>query len=133
MNVFTRVLTAIAITFVLVASYLMLAERVAGTGATTSVRAIAFSSASGPMASDSFAVTTSLGETGWVGRAQSSSFSIHLGLVWTTTVSTGGSVPPMPIPVPSLTEWGLVILALALGAIAVLKTRRARNARPGRS
>ena len=106
------------------AGSLLLVERVVGAGVSTSLSGPTFASASGVMSSDSFGIRTSLAETGWVGRAQSPSFAIHMGAAWTTSASRGSVIPA--IPIPSLAAWGLAALALALGAAVALKATSLR-------
>jgi hypothetical protein len=117
-----RRLLILATLLVAGAGSLLLVEQVVGAGASTALSSATFASASGNMSSDSFGISTSLAETGWVGRSQSPNFAIHMGSAWTTSASKGGVVPA--IPIPSLAAWGLAALTLALGAAVVWRAPR---------
>lgn len=107
------------------AASLLLVERVTGAGPSTSLTTSSFASASGSMSSDSYRINTSLAETGWVGRAQSPSYAIHMGAGWTMYASKGDVVPA--IPLPSQTVWSLLFLVAALFGAGAVKMRRARR------
>jgi hypothetical protein len=117
-----RRLLIVAALLVAGAGSLLLVQRVVGAGASTSLSSLSFASASGDMSSDGFGISTSLAETGWVGRSQSSSFAIHMGSAWTTSAAKGGVIPA--IPIPSLAAWGLAALTLALGAAVAWRAPR---------
>jgi hypothetical protein len=118
-----RLLIAAAI-LVASAGSLLLAERATGAGA-TSLSGLTFAAATGEMSSNSFGISSSLAETGWIGRSQSPSFAIHMGSAWTTSASKGSIIPA--IPIPSLAVWGLAALALAFGAAVVWRAPRLRD------
>jgi hypothetical protein len=120
-----RRLLLLAALLVAGAGSLLLVERVTGAGPSTSLMTSSFASASGPMSSSSYHISTSLAETGWVGRAQSASNAIHIGAAWTMSASKGDVVPA--IPLPSQTVWGLLFLVAALADAGAMKLRRARS------
>jgi hypothetical protein len=118
-----RLLIAAAI-LVASAGSLLLVERATGAGASTSLSGLTFASATGDMSSDSFGISTSLAETGWIGRSQSPSFAIHMGSAWTNSAAKGGVIPA--IPIPSLAVWGLAALTLAFGTAVAWRAPRLR-------
>ena len=116
-----RRLMGLALCFAGIAGSVLLAEDVMSAEPTTLLASSALSSASGPMSSSSYRINTSLAELGWIGRSQSPSYLIHMGAAWVADASTGGTVPP--IPIPSVAVWGLAFLAASL-AIAMITRRR---------
>ena len=61
-------------------------------------------------------------------RARTSSTVIVVLLLLCLLTQTGQAVPSEPVPVPTLSEWGTIILVSLLAIYAVFRLRRQQSA-----
>ena len=122
-----RSILLLAAAMVAIVAAVLLANGAMGAGSPTRLHSFSFSSASGTMSSGSYGVIADLGPVGFVGRADSSNYTIQMG---TGSTHIGGTPTPTPVSIPTTSGWGLAALAATLLVMTAILLRRPSGHRP---